>query len=422
MLDRPVLGAEPPTGELPAITSPEAVRRASPKRRWLLIGMVAVLLLAGAGVGTWLATKGRATVPGVHVTTKVVTVSTGTMKETVPVKGTIEPAQVSDLDFDVSGTVNAVDVAVGDEVTAGETVATLATTALAAEEAAAQASLTSAVSKLDSDEADGASSAQLAADEATVTSAKDQLTTAEKALAAADLTSPIAGMVASLDVAVGEGVSGSLGNGGTGGTPGSVDDPSSTPSGSSAQVVVESSDSYVVKTTIDDSEVSEVAAGDQVVITPTGSTTPVDGAVASVGMISTSSGGVPSFPVTIDVTGTPSGVYAGSGAQASILVKELHDVVEVPSSAISYHGSRATVTLVEVGGRHVAEAVTVGITDGGETQVVRGLRVDQRIAYKVVIATAPKVHGTSPGGRIQVQTGVVLAPTGAYSVTIGGAT
>lgn len=377
-----------------------------------------MIVAAGAGVGSWLGTSGGAPAPGLHVTTQIETVSTGTIKQTVSASGTIEPAQESDLDFAVSGKVTAVDVAVGQKVAAGQTLATVAATALQAQEAAAQATLTAAESKLSTDESDGASTIQVASDEASVSSAQAQLTTAEKALADAGLTSPIAGTVASVDLTVGQQVSGT-GSAGHGAA--STSAGSSGSGSSSSQVVVVSTDTFIVNTTVDDTEVGEVATGDQAVITPTGSTTTVYGTVASVGMIASGSGGVPSFPVTIDVTGTPSGVYAGSGAQVSIIVKQLDDVVEVPSAAISYNGGQATVTVVESDGKRVSQAVTVGTTDNGETQITRGLRVGERVVERVATFTAPGgARNPFGGGGFPKGGGHFFSGTGATGNGLGG--
>jgi membrane fusion protein, macrolide-specific efflux system len=410
-----VTRTDEPTEELSAVTPEGAPRGLLRRHKRPFIAGAAVVLAAGAGIGIWLGTSGGSPAAGVHITTAVVSVTTGTIKKTVSASGTIEPAQESALDFAVSGKVTAVDVVVGQKVAAGQTLASVGATALQAQEAAAQESLSAAESKLSADESSGASTSELASDEAAVTSAKDQLTTAEKAVADADLTSPIAGTVASVDLSVGEDVSGSgsLGDAShANGTSTTSDDPSS----SSTQIEVVSTDTFVVNTTVDDTEVGEVSTGDQAVITPTGSTTDVYGTVASVGMVATNSGGVPSFPVSIDVTGTPSGVYAGSGADVSIVVKQLDDVVEVPSAAISYKGARATVTVVESDGRHVSQSVTVGTTEGGETQITRGLRVGEKLVEREVTFSGPSgtrtfaksggfPGGGRPGGRFIARTG-----------------
>ena len=89
-------------------------------------------------------------------------------------------------------------------------------------------------------------------------------------------------------------------------------------------------DSYIVNTTVDDTEIGQIADGDQVDITPTGSTTPVYGTVGSISLIGSQSSDVTTFPVVIDVTGNPPGLYAGATADVSIIVKQLNDVTEVP--------------------------------------------------------------------------------------------
>ena len=151
--------------------------------------------------------------------------------------------------------------------------------------------------------------------------------------------------------------------------------------------------SFVVNGTVDDTEVGDVKAGDQAVITPTGATTPVYGTVSSVGIIASQSSGVATFPVVIKVTGTPANLYAGSTADVSIIVKELYDVVEVPTAAISYSGGNAQVTTV-VNGAHVTKDITVGESSGGETQVTSGLKAGDKVVEQVVTFT-----GGAAGGR-----------------------
>ena len=80
-------------------------------------------------------------------------VTTGTIQQTVASSGTLEPASQANLNFAVSGTVTAVDVAAGQTVTAGQVLATVDTTALSDDLNAAQAQLTSAQDRLASDEA-----------------------------------------------------------------------------------------------------------------------------------------------------------------------------------------------------------------------------------------------------------------------------
>jgi hypothetical protein len=161
--------------------------------------------------------------------------------------------------------------------------------------------------------------------------------------------------------------------------------------------VVVSTNSYNVSATVDDTQVGQVKVGDQVTVQPGSSTTTVYGTVSSVGLVAQSSGSgsssVASFPVVVAVTGTPSGLYAGTSATLTITTKVLSNVVEVPTSAISYSNGQATVTQV-VGGSQKSVPVTTGAAANGETQITSGLKAGDVIIERVV-----KFNGTSGGTR-----------------------
>ena len=92
-----------------------------------------------------------------------------------------------------------------------------------------------------------------------------------------------------------------------------------------------STGSYIVNTTVGSTQVGELKVGDQATVTVSGSTTPVYGTVGSIGLLATTTSGVSTFPVVIDVTGSPTGLYGGSSATVSIITEELQDVVVVPT-------------------------------------------------------------------------------------------
>ena len=362
--------------------APEARRR---KRKFLLIG-AAVVLIAGLATGLTLAFTGGSPVAGLVVSSETVKVTTGTIKQTVATSGTLEPATEASLDFGVSGTVTGVDVHAGEVVTAGQVLATVGTTALSSDVDAAQANVASAQARLSSDEAAGGSTTEIDSDEASVTSAESSLTTAQTNLADASLTSTISGTVASVDLTVGQAVTGTGTGGGGGGSGGSAAAAasSSASTSSTGQVVVIGTNSYIVNTTVDDTDIGQVAEGDQATVTPTGATTVDYGTVASIGLIATETSDVATFPVVIDVTGDPTGLYAGSTADISIIVKQLNDVVEVPTAAITYTTSgQATVTEVKKG-KDVSVDVTVGEAALGETQITSGVSAGESIVERVV--------------------------------------
>ena len=100
------------------------------------------------------------------------------------------------------------------------------------------------------------------------------------------------------------------------------------------------------------------------------------------------------------MTGDPTGLYAGATADVSIIVKQLNDVTEVPTAAISYSTSgQATVTEV-VNGAHVVKDVTVGAAENGETQITSGVSAGRQ--------------GARARGQVQGPTG------GAGGILVGG--
>jgi macrolide-specific efflux system membrane fusion protein len=365
-----------------------------------------VVLAAGAGI--WLATSSSSATPLISSTTTVQKVSTGTITQTVSLSGTIQPAQQASLNFGQSGRVTAVGVSAGQTVTAGQALATIDTTSLAASLAQAQANLANDQAQLTTDEADSASSAQIASDQAGILVAQNQVTNAQTALGQAALTSTIAGTVASISLTVGQQVTGSSSSSGSGTTSASssassttgssgggsntgggtssglgassstASSTSSASSSSTAQVVVVSTGSYLVDATVDSTQVGQLKVGDQATITVSGSTTPVYGTVGSIGLLASTTSGVASFPVVVDVTGSPSGIYGGSSATLSITTEELQDVVVVPTAAIHYSGNDTTV-LVDSDGTKVTKTVQIGAASGGDTQITSGLSAGDKV-------------------------------------------
>ena len=362
------------------------------RRRRAAIVAIVVVVLAGAGGLTYWLTSGSSSPTGLVVTTETVSVTTGTIQQTVASSGTIQPASQASLNFAVAGTVTAVNVKAGQTVTNGQVLAALSTTALAEQVAAAEAQLGSANARLAADEAASASTTQIDSDQAAVTSAQSSLSSAQTSQNDASLTSTISGTVASVSLTVGQQVSA----GGSG---------SSSSGSSSAQIVVVGTNSYIVNATVDDTEIGQITDGDQATIVPTGSSTTDYGTVASVSLIGSQSSNVTTFPVVIDITGNPSGLFAGSTAAVNIIVKQLNNVTEVPTAAISYNSSgQATVTQV-VNGAHVVKAVTVGAAANGETQITSGVAAGDKVLEQVIsfkggtAGPGGGLFGGTPGGR-----------------------
>ncbi|MGH3780998.1 MAG: efflux RND transporter periplasmic adaptor subunit [Pseudonocardiaceae bacterium] len=388
-----------------------ALRRV-PARRWLMVGAAVVVVGVALAWLLWPAAQSG-------VATRLATAGLGTIRQTVSATGTIEPAQQADLSFGVSGQVTAVPATVGEQVGSGQTLATVDAASLPSALAQAHAAVASAVAKVAADRAAGASAAQVTADDAALASAEAQLAVAQQNLSKATLTAPFAGTVAAVTLTVGQQVSGasaagsgasSAGSGGSsgggsggGGSSGAAASGASAvssvaaagaTSASSAQVVVVSTGSYVVNASVDDTEVGALKSGQQAVIVPNGSSGQIFGTVASVGMVGSQSSGVATYPVTIDVTGSPAGLAIGASAQVLIVVKQLSDVLVVPRAAVHQDSGRSVVYEL-AGGRQVAHPVTVGLSTGGQTQITGGLAAGTGI----VLPAAPTATGSSgPSG------------------------
>jgi membrane fusion protein, macrolide-specific efflux system len=383
-------------------------------RGWRMIVAVVALMVA-VSASTALAVKhSSSAVAATAAPTRTVTVGVGTVQQAVAASGTVAPTTTSNLSFGAAGQVTAIKVTQGQKVHAGQQLATISSASLTSQVASANASVAAALARLSTDETATASAAQIAADQASITVAQAQLADAKAALAGATLTSPIAGTVTAVNLTVGQqlsasgsssssssssgssgGGSGQSGSGsgsassGSGGSSGSSSSTSST-----AQIQVISTGSYVVDASVGASDLANIANGDQVTITTTGSNTPVFGLVSSIGIVASSASGSTGFPVVISVTGSPSGLYAGSSASVSIIYRQLSNVLVVPTLAVTRNNGSSSITL-DKNGVKSQHQITVGLSSGGSTQVVSGLN-----SGDTIIETVPTARsgGTSGAG------------------------
>jgi len=150
----------------------------------------------------------------------------------------------------------------------------------------------------------------------------------------------------------------------------------------------------VVDVSVTSADLPQLKKGLQAEITPTGSTTKVFGTVKSVGIVaSSSSGGSASFPVTIAVTGSPKGLYAGGAVDVAIIVKQVENVLTVPTNALHTVNGK-TVVYQMTNGSQVSTPVTVGATYGPVTQILSGLKTGDK-----VVGTSFRIGGATGGNR-----------------------
>ena len=351
------------------------------KRRPAIVGVIVALVAVG-GVGAWAATHSASSSVAAPA---LVGVTTSTIRQSVSATGVVQPAHRADLSFAVSGTVTSLPVAVGDQVDVGTLLAQVSSSSLETAVTSAQANVTATQVQLSAQQGAGFSTVQIASTQAQLATAQSRLTDAQTALAAATMTSPIAGTVAQVNIAAGDKV---------GNATSSAAASSST--SATAQIVVIATTSWVVEASVGSQDLPQLKKGLQAEITPTGSTATVFGTVESIGIVaSSSSSGSASFPVTIAVTGSPTGLYAGGTADVSIIVKQVENVLTVPTSALHTENAKIVVHQM-VNGTQVGTPVTVGATYGGVTQILTGLKAgDQVVATNFRVGG---VGGTGTGG------------------------
>ena len=372
-------------------------------RRHTIIAVVVALVVVGGGAA-WVATRSSSSTTAAPT---LVAVTSGTIRQSVSASGTLEPAHRADLTFAVSGTVTSVPVAAGDNVRSGAVLATVDTASLKTAVTSAKASVSAMQDQLTAQQDAGSSAVQIASTQAQLTDAEAKLTDAQTALAEASMTSPIAGTVAQVDIAVGDSVtqSGSTASAasssatGTGSSASSAGARSPSAAGSSssssttAQIVVISTTSWVVDASVGSADLPQLKKGLQAEITPTGSSTKIFGTVKSIGIIaSSSSSGSTTFQVTITVTGSPKGLYAGGGADVSIIVRQVENVLSVQTNAVHTEGGKTVVHQMK-GGAQVSTPVKVGTTYGAVTQILSGLKAGDK-----VVGTTFRLGGSRPSG------------------------
>ncbi|HEY4992455.1 MAG TPA: biotin/lipoyl-binding protein [Nakamurella sp.] len=116
-----------------------------------MIAVITALVVAVAAVGGFMYTRGSTAAPQYRTAAAAL----GTIRQTLSLTGNLAPVAQSNLNFQVSGTVTAIDVSAGQAVTAGQVLATVDPSALQRTLTQDQANLTAAQAKLTADESSG---------------------------------------------------------------------------------------------------------------------------------------------------------------------------------------------------------------------------------------------------------------------------
>ncbi|HEV7978307.1 efflux RND transporter periplasmic adaptor subunit [Amycolatopsis sp.] len=384
------------------------------RRTWVINGVL-IVLLCGAGFGIYQAFSPAESTA--QAQTRSSPVTRGTVTETISAAGTVSSSYTGSADFSGSGKVTAINVAVGDVVTAGQKLATQDNTVATKQLQLAKANLAVADENLTTAEdapttttgnnsagTSGAQTTSITSLQAKVDQAQLDVDTAQTALADTVLTAPGAGTVTAINGAVGQsagsGTSNPSSTSGAGQAAGSASSSTTTSSSSSSGfIVLTNMSDLLVNTSVAEIDVSKVKAGQKATVTINAlPNAPVQATVSKVDLTPTTSGNVVSYGTQLALTSPPEGLRPGQSASVVITVAEADNVLSVPAAAVQTAGNTSAV-VVEENGQNVTRPVQVGVRGESTVEITSGLTEGERV---VLTAASPGATtgrtGTGTGG------------------------
>ncbi|WP_213454120.1 efflux RND transporter periplasmic adaptor subunit [Rhizomonospora bruguierae] len=396
-------------------------------RRWRLLAVAgAALLLAAGGVGAY-ALAGTQSGGGPARTTAPV--ARGTVTRAVAATGTVQPALTQGLGFSLAGTVTAVKVRPGDQVTAGQVLATIDDAAARDAVTRAEDALTAATKSLDTARTQADEAADLAstcgvayASPAPQPSASASASPRPSASAS---PGPSGGPPDSPGPAATpttrSGCSGGGANGG-GANAGAARSSGSGVDGifraeqqvNNAQLQVDQARAQLEGTTIKapaagrvltvaggvgarvtaggafiqlsdvakmqvqasfpEADAVRIASGQSATVTLADRPTPLPATVTGVDPVGTASGKLVTFGVRLAFKSAPADLLVGQSAGVQVQVAAAADVLSVPVSAVhDLTGNAGTVTVLLPGGRQERRQVGVGLVGDQSVEVTSGV-------------------------------------------------
>ena len=386
------------------------------RRRWL-IALVVIVILALLGGGGMFFYMQKTSTPPVQYTQQAATV--GNISLTVSASGPISANAEYDMNFNVTGQVSAINVQVGQQVKAGQTLATLKSTSLQDAVTQAQQSVANAQTTYNDAVNNGASQTVLDTDNNNVLTAQGQLKTAQDNLAATILTAPANATVASINGKVGQSAGASGG---------------STSSSTTPFIVLIDTSASDINALVNEADIGNVHVGQPAQFTVEAYPSQTFRAsVTSVDLIGQTSGNVVVYPVHLRVdqhslNGTY--LYPGMTATTTITTAERIGALLVSNAALSFPNtavqagaiSRSTlfsafsgsstargtqsnsnqrIVLELKNGKLVPVVITTGLTNGTNTEVLSGLQPGDQVVVRATGGSFSNLSGnqTSPGGN-----------------------
>jgi macrolide-specific efflux system membrane fusion protein len=161
--------------------------------------------------------------------------------------------------------------------------------------------------------------------------------------------------------------------------------------------------------------------GGQAEITVDGVSDEVFGVISSLGRVASTSAGSAAFPVVVEVTGQPEGLYDGLSATVELIYERRADVLTVPIGAVQTADGVTYVDKV-VDSAVVKTEVAIGETSGSLVEITSGLAEGDVVQVAVAASTGDSDSGGGqtewqfPGGDM----GGPMGPMGGFGGQGGG--
>lgn len=156
---------------------------------------------------------------------------------------------------------------------------------------------------------------------------------------------------------------------------------------------------FKIETSVDESEVNKVSAGQKVEVTVSAIEKEYEGIVARVDGEATTSGNSTTFGVVIELEGDFDGLYSGMSSEMNIVIKESTDVLVVPIQAVSSQKGSYVVSVKDGDSTKEVE-VTVGAQDSSFVEITSGLNEGDVVVYEQVSQSS---KGNMSGDKMMEQ-------------------
>jgi membrane fusion protein, macrolide-specific efflux system len=303
--------------------------------------------------------------------------------------GVLQPGGLENVNFTISGQVQAIDVTVGGKVAAGQTIAQLNDSSQQAELSAAHFSVSAAQAAIAQAIASG-SSAQVAQARAQLAQANVGFIKASQDEAATMLHAPETGTVISVNGIVGDTVSA----GNSGPTTPATNGGSAIPNGF---IVIGNSTSFDFWAPFSQAADVSIQKGQ----TATVSVDPISGLslpgkVALIEPSATQVGGVPEYYAEITLSQFDPRLREGQTGSVSVTIAIANNVLSVPSTALFTGANNAAQVDVWSGGQAYATTVGIGLIGNTLTQITSGLQAGEQVLLSPAGQTALPAPSPSP--------------------------